>query len=72
MKLENGHILPDSSSLTQPLQRHYSLDFMVCTELVWTFRNGAETNAVKGQVTAQWLHIKPAVHGTKTPALTLM
>lgn len=71
MKLENGHVLLVPSSLTQPLQRHDNLDFMVCTELVQTFRNGAESNAAKVQVTAQWLHIKPAVHGTETPALML-
>lgn len=71
MKLENGHVFPDPSSLTQTLQRHGNLDFVVCTELIQTFRNGAESNAAKAQITAQWLHMKPAVHGTETPALTL-
>lgn len=71
MKLENGHVLLDPSSLTQPLQRHDNLDFMMCTELVQTFRNGAESNAAKVQVTAQWLPIKPAVHSAETPALML-
>lgn len=61
-----------ASSLTQPLQRHDNLDFMVCTELVQTFRNGAESTAAKGQITAQRLHIKPAVQSTETAALTLI
>lgn len=71
MKLENGHVLPDPNSLIQPLQRHENLYFMVCMQLVQTFRNSAESNAGKDQLTAQWLHLKPAVHGTETPALTL-
>lgn len=35
------------------------------------FRNNAESSAAKGQITAQWLHVKPAVHDTENPALML-
>lgn len=71
MKLENGHILPDPKQSTQPLQKHDNLDFMVHTELVQTFRNGAETNAAKGQITAQRLHIKPAVRSTENSSTNI-
>lgn len=63
--------LPDPGCLTPPLQRHDNLDFMVCTELVQTFRKDTESNAAKGQITAQWLHVKPAIHDTENPALIL-
>lgn len=36
MTLESGHVLPDPSSLIEPLQRHGNLVFMVHIELVQT------------------------------------